>query len=137
MSTTTTCKRCGTDVPTHSLINSEHGLICPSCELDDQTPMDTGSPMALIIAGLFAVVPFFASYVTGSGFSQFGIGLNTNMFIEGKDHVAFVAGLMALLAGAGSLKGALNPRQPKYIVASLACMALGLLHILVRSGYVL
>lgn len=131
-----TCAKCGASVEEGELVLSEAGEICPSCELDAEIALDSGAFTSLnVIAVLFGVAPFLASYVTGAGLTQISFGLHTNLSTQGQDHVAFVGGLVALLAGAAALRESLQSNERKSVMISAAALGLGTLHVLARSGY--
>ncbi len=136
------CAACNNTFCADDLVYSEAGKICQSCELD-QAPASFGgnAVMTQIIAVLFAVAPFFASYTTGfvsqmgTNLTFFSFGLQTNILTQGQDHVAFFGGLLALAFGAATLKASWPTRDFKGIgIAALAVLS-GLLNVLVRSGY--
>lgn len=129
------CALCGAEKEEHALVISEHGQICETCELDTDVSFDGGISQGLIMAALFAVAPFFFWYVTGTGLSSFGVGARFNLLTTGQDHVAFFGGLIGVIAGGIALKGAFSPKSPKMIAASIICMIVGFVHILLRSGY--
>jgi hypothetical protein len=133
---------CAKEVQEDDLVFSEHGRICQACELAAEVPFSQGSSSALISSVLFSIAPFFAWYITGATWvggisvSQFGFGLRLDLFVSGKEHVAFFSGLLAVIAGLVALKTFVASKRKALIAASAACIAVGLLHVVVRSGYV-
>ena len=130
------CAICAKEVQEDDLVFSEHGRICQACELAAEVPFSQGSSSALISSVLFSIAPFLAWYITGAGLSQFGFGLRLDLFVSGKEHVAFFGGLLAVIAGLAALKTFVASKRKALIAASAACSAVGLLHVVVRSGYV-
>ena len=128
------CAACAKPFPQDALVHSGEGLICELCELD-QTP--TGFGKSIPTALLFAFAPFLGQYVTGDGFTNVSIGLHTNLTTVGQDHVAFVGGLISIIAGAVVLKNSKSSNDKKGLAFGAVALAFGALHVLLRSGYLI
>ena len=132
------CARCGALTRKDALVLAADGEVCPSCELDSATSFGGSANItgALITGALLALAPCFVSWKTGSGLSSFGVGLMTNLLTSGADHVAFVGGLGASLAGAWVIWRA---RQQEgaiaLLLAGVGIAAFGAVQLFLRSGY--
>ena len=133
------CAACGETFAEEELVYSAAGKICQVCELDQSAGGGFGQGQTLpqIMAVLFSVAPFLGRYVTGDGFTRFSVGLHTNLTTAGQDHVAFFGGLMAVGAGVYLLKKSMPSKEKKGLALGGLALVVGLLNVVLRSGYLI
>lgn len=135
------CALCQNMIDVDQLVISEHGQICPICEVDQATPLNSGPPTVVFIAGGMALAPFMFGYQVvksgGLSLTHFRVGPSFSVLSRHPDYFALIAGVATLVLG---LLGAWRCKQngsAKWMAVCIALSVLGLIHAVVRSGFLI
>jgi hypothetical protein len=126
------CVVCSQKLDDSTMLMSERGWVCPSCQTKIQPAEVKGLLSPLAMVGVVAVVLPFFLHITSSS----SVTVNGETSTRSLDYVAIAGGIVGFLAAAGALLAAVRETQRKGARVAIALIIdlLSIFHLLRGFG---